>query len=92
MNSDTLNNTMGKAFIRLLTLGLLWSVFFALYKISGNYDPGLVSVILFLLGIYAFSEVLSVIIDEILRRKQQNLNHTTHDLSKDKLHKGKKDM
>ncbi len=92
MNSDSLNDAVGKAFIRLLTLGLVWSVFFALYKISDYNNPGLVSVILFFLGVYAFLEVFSIILDEIIRRKQKNQNHTVHDPIKYKFHQNKKDM
>ncbi len=92
MNSDSLNIAVGKAFIRLLTLGVVWSVFFVLYKISGHYDPGLVGVIVFFLGIYAFLEVFSIILDEIIRRKQKNQNGTVHDRLQNKHNKDEKDM
>lgn len=92
MNSDSLNIAVGKAFIRLLTLGGVWSVFFVLYKISGHYDPGLVSVILFFLGIYAFLEIFSVILDEIVRRRQRKDEHSIYDRHQHKLDKEKKDM
>ena len=89
MNSDTLNITVGKALGRLIIIGLVWSLFFALYKVSGHYDPGLVGLILFFLGIYAFLEVFSVILEEVIRRKQNIHNDTVHDVTKHKLHKDK---
>ena len=99
MNSDTLNSPVKQAFIRLLTLGVVWSICFVLYKISDYNNPGLVGLIIFFLGIYAFSEIFSVILDEIIRRKQQttrNGNHhisqRNHDLPQHKLHKNKKDI
>jgi hypothetical protein len=99
MNSDSLNVAVGKAFIRLLTLGVVWSICFVLYKISDYNNPGLVGLVIFFLSIYAFSEIFSVILDEIIRRKQQttrNSNHhlsqRDHNLPQHKLHKDKKDM
>ena len=92
MNSDSLNITVGKAFLRLLILGFIWSVFFGLYKLSGYNDPGLVSVILFLLGAYAVIEVLSAIVNDLLSRKQKTRKPVVHDEVKHKYHKNKKDI
>lgn len=92
MNSDSLNVIVGKAFLRLLILGLIWSVFFGLYKLSGYHDPGLVGVILFLLGIYAVVEISSVIVDDVLRRKQKTQKVIAHDVAKHKLHQDQKDI
>ncbi len=92
MNSDSLNITVGKALIRLLILGLIWSVFFGLYKLSGYNDPGLVSVILFLLGTYAVIEVLSAIVDDFLSRKQTTKKQVVHDEVEHKHHKNKKNI
>ena len=74
MESESLNITIRKAFIRMLILGFVWSIFFGLYKISNYEDPGLVSVILFLLGIYALLEISLVIIDYILSKRQSSNN------------------
>lgn len=92
MNSDSLNITVGKSLLRLLILGLIWSVFFGLYKLSGYNDPGLVSVILFLLGVYAVLEVFSAIVDDLLSRKQKTKKPIINDVAKHKLHKDKKDI
>jgi cadmium resistance protein CadD (predicted permease) len=89
MNSDGLHLIVGKAFGRLTILGLVWSVFFALYKVSGYSNPGLVGLIFFLLGIYVFLEVFSIILQEVIRRKQNTQNNTVHDMTKHKLHKDK---
>ena len=71
MNSDSLKDKIGKASARLATLGVVWFICFVLYKISDYDNPGLVGIILFFLGIYTFLEIFSVILDEIIRRKQQ---------------------
>ncbi len=99
MNSDSLKDTIGKAFARLATLGVVWFICFVLYKISDYDNPGLVGLIIFFLGIYAFSEIFSVILDEIIRRKQQtkrngshHIPQRDHDPLQHKLHKDKKDM
>ncbi len=89
MNSDGLNISVGKAFGRLIILGLVWAVFFTLYKVSGYSNPGLVSVILFLLGIYVFLEAFSIILEEVIRRKQNIQNDTVHDVTKHKFHEDK---
>lgn len=89
MNSNSLNIAIAKAFGRLITLGLVWSVFFTLYKVSGYSNPGLVGVILFLLGIYVFLEVFSIILDEVIRRKQNIHNDSVHDVTKHNLHEDK---
>ncbi len=92
MNSDSLNITVGKAFLRLLILGFIWAVFFGLYKLSGYNAPGLVDVILFLLGTYAILEIFSAIVDDFLTRKQKTKKPTVHDVAKHKLNKSKKDI
>lgn len=89
MNSDGLHPIVGKAFGRLRTLGLVWSVFFALYKVSGYSNPSLVGVILFLLGMYVLLEGFSIILEEVICRKQNIHNDTVHDVTKHKLHKDK---
>lgn len=90
MKSESLNITVGKALMRLLILGSVWSTFFWLYKISEYKDPGLVSVILFLLGVYAVLEVFLVIVDYVLSRKPKSKNHDVHDVAKSKLHENEK--
>ena len=99
MKSESLNNTMKKAFARLATIAAVWFVCFVLYEISDYDNQGLVGVIIFFLGIYAFLEIFSVILDEIIRRKQQttrnsshNLCQRDHDLPQHKLHKDKEDV
>ena len=74
MESENLNITIRKAIIRMLILGFVWSVFFGLYKISDYRDPGLVSVVLFLLGIYAVLEILLLAIDYVLSKSQRSKN------------------
>lgn len=75
MESKSLNITIRKAIIRMLILGFVWSIFFGLYKISDYRDPGLVSVILFLLGIYAVLEILLIVIDYVLSKRTRTKNH-----------------
>lgn len=75
MKSQGLNITIRKAFVRILILGFVWSIFFGLYKISDYEDPGLVSVILFMLGIYTALEISLVVIDFILTTRQRSRNH-----------------
>lgn len=91
MRSESLNIKVGKAFIRLLTLTFVWSAFFWLYKISYYEDTGLVSVILFLLGMYAVLEIFLLVIDYVLSRMSASSNHDVHDIAKRKLHNLKKD-
>ena len=72
MKSEIFNITVRKAFIRILILGFVWSIFFGLYKISDYEDPGLVNIILFLLGIYAVLEISLVVINYVLSKRQSS--------------------
>ena len=74
MKSESLNVTVRKAFIRILILGFVWSIFFGLYKISDYEDPGLVSIILFLLCIYAVLEISLVVINYFITKRQSSNN------------------
>lgn len=79
MNTGSFSVTVGKAFLRLLILGLIWSVFFGLYELSGYHAPSLVSIILFLLCAYAVVEVLSTIADGLLSKKGESRKPLIHD-------------
>lgn len=92
MNTGSFNVTVGKAFLRLLILGLIWSVFFGLYEVSRYHAPSLISVILFLLGAYAVIEVLSAIVEGFLGKKQETKKSIVHNVVKhNSHHKDKKD-